>query len=142
MNTINLTVPFFSQRDNSYIWKQRYETDLKNNTGKIIHSKGEIINNSDVKIWDGCCNITCLAMVLNYLGVTQDTPYKMCQKIFADDYPSNSLKHADFDRYIKYRKDSNVAASKGYECIENAGILKRIATDIYNVRNVYTSSSS
>jgi hypothetical protein len=145
LKTINLTVPFFSQRDNNYIWHYKREKDeeIKKKTLKkgspVTDSAGNEITS---KIWDGCCNITCLAMVLNYLGVTQDTPYKMCQKIFADDYPSNSLKHADFDRYIKYRKDSNVAASKGYECIENAGILKRIATDIYNVRNVYTSSST
>ncbi|MBP3607130.1 MAG: hypothetical protein J6J11_02260 [Treponema sp.] len=72
--SVNLAVPFFSQRENSYIWKQKYETDPKNKTGKVIHSKGEIVNNSEVKLWDGCCNITCLAMVLNYLGVTQDTP--------------------------------------------------------------------
>jgi len=42
----NLPVPFFSQRENEYIWKQRYETDQKNNPGKVIHSKGEIVNNS------------------------------------------------------------------------------------------------
>lgn len=42
----NLPVPFFSQRENSYIWKQKYETDKKNKTGKVIHYKGEIVNNS------------------------------------------------------------------------------------------------
>lgn len=42
----NLPEPFFNQRDNSYIWKQKYETDQKNKTGKVIHSKGEIVNNS------------------------------------------------------------------------------------------------
>ena len=124
MGNINLPVPFFSQRENSYIWKRRYEIDEFNEKGKKIHKKGDVKKIKDendneiedtVKIWDYCCNITCLAMVLNYLGVTQDTPYKMCQKIFADDYPSNPLKHADFDRYIKYRTDSNVKASDGYE---------------------------
>jgi len=145
LKTINLTVPFFSQRDNNYIWHYKREKDeeIKKKTFKkgspVTDSAGNEITS---KIWDGCCNITCLAMVLNYLGVTQDTPYKMCQKIFADDYPSNPLKHADFDRYIKYRTDSNVKASDGYECIENVNILKRIATDIYKVRNVYTSSST
>lgn len=154
--SVNLAVPFFSQRENEYTWYYKYENQITDDeTGEILHKKGEKVlekvkndKGEDITqeitepVWDGCCNITCLAMVLNYLGVTQDTPYKMCQKIFADDYPSNPLKHADFDRYIKYRKDSNVKASDGYKCIENVNILKQIAMDIYKVRNVYTSSSS
>lgn len=154
--SVNLAVPFFSQRENEYTWYYKYENQITDDeTGEILHKKGEKVlekvkndKGEDITqeitepVWDGCCNITCLAMVLNYLGVTQDTPYKMCQKIFADDYPSNPLKHADFDRYIKYRTDSNVKASDGYECIENVNILKRIAIDIYKVRNVYTSSST
>lgn len=31
---INLSVPFFSQRDNSYIWKQRYENDITDDNTK------------------------------------------------------------------------------------------------------------
>ena len=31
----NLAVPFFTQRDNTYIWQQRYEKDkIDNITGK------------------------------------------------------------------------------------------------------------
>ena len=77
MKTINLTVPFFSQRDNNYIWHYKREKDeeIKKKTLKkgspVTDSAG---NEITTKIWDGCCNITCLAMVLNYLGVTQDTP--------------------------------------------------------------------
>jgi hypothetical protein len=77
LKTINLTVPFFSQRDNNYIWHYKREKDeeIKKKTLKkgspVTDSAG---NEITTKIWDGCCNITCLAMVLNYLGVTQDTP--------------------------------------------------------------------
>lgn len=69
---INLAVPFFSQRDNSYVWKQRYENDVTDtNTKKILYKKGSPVTDSSgkektVKIWDYCCNITCLAMVLNF----------------------------------------------------------------------------
>ena len=139
---INLPVPFFSQRDNNYIWHYKREKDeeikkklLKKGT-PVTDSSGKEITS---KIWDGCCNITCLAMVLNYLGVTQDTPYKMCKKIFADEYPSNKTKESDFDRYIKYRTNK-FAEDKGFRCIEYDSVLADIAKDIYNVRNVYTSS--
>ena len=83
---INLAVPFFSQRENSYKWGYRYEEDKKNKQNQIIHSKGEPVLDSEGNqisetIWDGCCNITCLSMVLNYLGITKDTPKEMSEKI-------------------------------------------------------------
>ena len=36
MITINLSVPFFSQRENSYIWKQRYEKEITDDETKVI----------------------------------------------------------------------------------------------------------
>lgn len=145
MGNINLPVPFFSQRDNSYIWKQRYEADEYNNEGKKIHKKGEVKKIKDdknkeientVKIWNYCCNITCLAMVLNYLGVTKDGPFQLCQKLFADAYPADSKKEADFDRYIEYRTNK-FSAAYGFRCIEYPSVLESIANDIYHVRNVF-----
>ncbi len=154
MTNINIPVPFYSQRDNSYIWKQRYEEDKKNNLGEILHKKGEKVlkkvkndKGEDITqeitepVWDDCCNITCLAMVLNYLGITKDTPYQMSQKIFADRFsekPEDSAYLADFDRYINYRKKANKSEAEGYNCIESAEVIKDIAKDIYGVRNAFT----
>lgn len=146
MTNINLSVPFFSQRENSYIWKQRYEKEITDDETKvIIYKKGTFVADAEgkeisKKIWDYSCNITCLAMVLNYLGVTKDTPYQMCEKIFADDYPTNQSKEKDFDRYITYRK-GKFSEDEGFRCIENISILGEIAKDIYSVRNVYISEN-
>lgn len=145
MGNINLPVPFFSQRENSYIWKRRYEADEFDETGKIIHKKGEVkkIKDNDgkeiedtKKIWDYCCNITCLAMVLNYLGITKDGPFQLCQKLFADAYPEKPEKEADFDRYIKYRTNK-FSENWGFRCIEYPSVLESIANDLYHVRNVF-----
>ena len=142
---INLAVPFFSQRENSYKWGYRYEEDKKNKQNQIIHSKGEPVLDSEGNqisetIWDGCCNITCLSMVLNYLGITKDTPKEMSEKIFVKGYSnSNSNKVADFDRYVKYRKISGFDVNKGFQCIESGAVLELIAKEIYSVRNTYVA---
>lgn len=86
METINLTVPFFSQRDNNYIWHYKREKDeeIKKKTLKkgspVTDSAGNEITS---KIWDGCCNITCLAMILHYWGLTKETPNQMIEKVFS-----------------------------------------------------------
>lgn len=40
MSNVNIPVPFFSQRDNSFIWKYRYEKDTEVN--EIKYKKGAI----------------------------------------------------------------------------------------------------
>lgn len=143
MTNINLPVPFFTQRDNTYVWYYKHEEDIV--IKKVLYKKGSFVADAEgkeisKKIWDYSCNITCLAMVLNYLGVTKDSPYQMCEKIFADDYPINPSKEKDFDRYITYRK-GKFSEDKGFRCIENISILGEIAKDIYSVRNVYISEN-
>lgn len=46
--SVNLAVPFFSQRENSYIWKQKYETDQK--MGWNTRAIGEL-KNEEVSIY-------------------------------------------------------------------------------------------
>lgn len=138
MNDFNLSVPFFSQRDNAYEWHYRYkETDKDKD-----EEKGKVATPLiSEKIADDCCNISCLSMILNYLGLTYDTPFKMAEKIFGpsdiNQVPSESI----FSRYIKYRKKANVSPKEGYNCILNPEILCDIAKYIYNVRNTYCASN-
>lgn len=88
----NLPVPFFSQRENSYIWKQKYEKEITDDETKvIIYKKGTFVTDVEgkemsKKIWDYSCNITCLAMFLNYLGVTKDTLLWEKDYISEDDF--------------------------------------------------------
>ena len=139
--SFNLPVSFFSQRDNSYIWHYRYEESITDeDTNEVLHKKGEqvFVNEEAVteEIADGCCNITCLAMVLNYLGITTDTPELMSRKIFADSFSdTNKTAEADFDRYISFRKKTSFGPTEGNRCIESAEVIKSIALEIYNIRN-------
>ena len=66
----NLAVPFFTQRDNTYVWQQKNET-----TNVAFGSKYPMA-------WR-TCNITSLCMILHYWGLTEETPNQMVENIFA-----------------------------------------------------------
>ena len=57
----NLAVPFFTQRDNTYIWQQ---IDIDSNLKK---------GPKYPMAWRSC-NITSLCMLLHYWGLTEETP--------------------------------------------------------------------
>ena len=67
---LNLAVPFFTQRDNTYIWQQiDADTNLRKGPKYPM-------------AWRNC-NITSLCMVLRYWGLTEETPDQMLEKVFA-----------------------------------------------------------
>ena len=72
----NLAVPFFTQRDNTYIWQRK-------------EKNGQIWKDDDGKegpkypmAWRSC-NITSLCMVLHYWGLTEESPDQMLEKVFS-----------------------------------------------------------
>ena len=78
----NLAVPFFTQRDNTYVWQQR---EIK----KVINQKAQEIEEIETTIgpkypmaWRSC-NITSLCMILHYWGLTTETPNQMIEKVFS-----------------------------------------------------------
>jgi hypothetical protein len=92
----NLPVPYVSQRENSYPWEEKepymiwnddISDDIPNpNAGEIVEGGNKL------PLAFSSCNITCLCMVLNYLGVTQETPDQMLEKVFdVDDETTNLL---------------------------------------------------
>ena len=62
--TRNLAVPFFTQRDNTYVWQK---------------PDG---NGSKYPMAWRTCNITCLCMILHYWGITKETPNEMIERIY------------------------------------------------------------
>lgn len=66
MNEKNLAVPFFSQRKILYKWQN-------------IQNEDDFFYIASV-----ACNITSLCMLLNYLGITDDTPEQMAENVFKD----------------------------------------------------------
>ena len=65
----NLAVPFFTQRDNTYIWQQKNEI-----TNIAFGPKYPMAWRS--------CNITSLCMILHYWGLTQETPNQMIERVY------------------------------------------------------------
>lgn len=66
----NLAVPFFTQRDNTYVWQQiDSDTNLKKGPKYPM-------------AWR-TCNITSLCMILHYWGLTKETPNQMIEKVFS-----------------------------------------------------------
>lgn len=76
----NLAVPFFTQRDNTFVWQAKGNaTGIKYN-GKVYY-QNEKFDPKYPMAWRSC-NITSLCMLLHYWGITEDTPNRMIEKSF------------------------------------------------------------
>lgn len=78
----NLAVPFFTQRDNSYIWQQISNEDKIDKNGNYLKKIGEPFGPKYPMAWR-TCNITSLCMILHYWGLTKETPNQMIEKVFS-----------------------------------------------------------
>ncbi len=90
---INLSVPFYCQRDNKYVWHQKYALDFKGVGKKGEQLAGTVMPNRKGKpLGPITCNITSLCMILHYFGITQDSPDDMLYKIFdSEEYKNNKF---------------------------------------------------
>ena len=79
----NLAVPFFTQRDNTYIWQQIATEDEKDKNGKYIKRKGKLFGSKYPMAWR-TCNITSLCMILHYWGITDKTPNQMIEEVYSN----------------------------------------------------------
>jgi hypothetical protein len=114
----NLSVPFFSQRENTYVWHQIPTQDLTDiDTGEILHEKGKKIE-PGVSMAYCSCNITSLCMILHYFGITKDSPDDMMQKVFS----------SDDGTFKKWHTEEN-----GPDKLEDCSNMKYIAQKIYGV---------
>ena len=77
----NLAVPFFTQRDNTYVWQQISTENEKDEAGNFIKKMGDTFGPKYPMAWRSC-NITSLCMILHYFGITNDSPDDMLNKIF------------------------------------------------------------
>ena len=78
----NLAVPFFTQRDNTYIWQQISDEDKIDKDGSYIKQKDKPFGPKYPMAWRSC-NITSLCMVLHYWGLTEESPDQMLEKVFS-----------------------------------------------------------
>ena len=125
MSFRNLEVPYFSQRKNKTIYYEYYDEDVIDNNNKIIHKAGDI-KSSDSKAKNSC-NITCLAMVLHYFGITKDTPDEMMKKVF------NPLEK-ELKTYTALQKSLVTKAYTDNEFFESAENLKDFADYFYHAK--------
>jgi hypothetical protein len=108
----NLPVPFFSQRENRYVWQQ---LDQNNNP------LGE-----PVSLAFGSCNITSLCMILHYFGITDDSPDDMMDKFYKTVLDGSQ----DF-RHEAYN------SGQGPNRLENGHWLRLFVIENYNIPSGY-----
>lgn len=114
----NLAVPFFTQRDNTYIWQQLdLDTNLK-------------IGPKYPMAWR-TCNITSLCMILHYWGLTKETPNQMIEKVFA--------KTEDDWKWLYEETTETGNPRKGAARLENWSDLKKIQNYTLKEKNTIRS---
>lgn len=110
----NLAVPFFTQRDNTYIWQQKNEI-----TNIAFGPKYPMAWRS--------CNITSLCMILHYWGLTQETPNQMIERVYANqDWKWSTLSngHEVLENWKNLRIIAEHYVSK--HIIENENLIYKI----------------
>ena len=116
----NLAVPFFTQRDNTYVWQQR------NADGIIWTDKNGREGPKYPMAWRSC-NITSLCMILHYWGLTQETPNQMIERVYANqDWKWNTLSngHEVLENWKNLRIIAEHYVSK--HIIENENLIYKI----------------
>ena len=121
----NLEVPYFSQRENRTVVNIYYKEDIVDSkTKKIIHKAGDL-KATYTKAQDSC-NITSLAMLLHYFGVTSDTPDEMMKKVFE---PSET----EFAKYTSEQKKIVRESYTNDKIFESIYTLQTFVQAFYNV---------
>lgn len=129
----NLSVPYFSQRENQYIWKEKYiANDLEKNRYLSSEDIGqEKSNGKTVSLAATSCNITCLAMILQYFGITTEKPDDIMKNIYEPagegEYVSDEIQELREQTYNNYSK------------IEEIDFLADIVRAFYPEAQVITS---
>ena len=121
----NLEVPYFSQRENRTVVNMYYKEDvIDSKTKRIIHKVGDL-KATYTKAQDSC-NITSLAMLLHYFGVTSDTPDEMMKKVFE---PSET----EFAKYTSEQKKIVRESYTNDKIFESIYTLQTFVQAFYNV---------
>jgi uncharacterized protein YvpB len=122
----NLPVPYFSQRENKYLWQQIATEDITYK-GKSV-KEGEAFGDFVSLAWSSC-NITSLCMILHYFGITDDTPDQMMEKFFTMIFPGeNGGKDFRHEAYTE---------KLGPNRLIFGHLLKIFVTDAYDLNSNY-----
>ena len=116
----NLPVPFFSQRENTYVWYQ------VNQAGIRVKENG-IVKPGLSMVWQSC-NITSLCMILQYLGITNDSPDDIMKKVFEQYFPEWRQTANGIDNLLRGEKLKNVTM-KLYGIPENKISVNKLKID-------------
>jgi len=134
----NLPVPFFSQRQNDYLWEERYTSKTKaSDAGMNLY---DIVPNG-LKVSMDCrtCNITSVMMVMKYLGLTG-----IERTVNNITFTTPSTPKEFLTKYFNHEYDSlfTVKPTYGVDCLEDWNNLKKIASDIFGADSIYDSADS
>ena len=122
----NLEVPYFSQRENKIYWHKKFSKidDITKDNPELI---GSIDNSVEpVSMAKQSCNITSLAMLLHYFGVTSDTPDEMMRKVF-------ETSETEFAKYTSEQKKIVRESYANDKIFESIYTLQTFVQAFYNV---------
>ena len=124
----NLEVPYFSQRENKIYWNKKFSKidDITKDNPELI---GNIDNSVEpVSMAKQSCNITSLAMLLHYFGVTKDTPDEMMRKVF-------NPTEKELESYSAAQKQLVTDAYTSSRIFESTETMQMFAKEFYNVES-------
>lgn len=112
----NLAVPFFTQRDNTYVWQQ-------------VDSDSNLKKGPKYPMAWRSCNITSLCMILHYFGITDDSPDDMLYKIF------DSEEYKNDGRFSQWRTSDYPAEDACPGTLEDRANIAYVARTLYGLED-------
>lgn len=136
----NLPVPFFSQRQNDYIWEERFIShEAAADAGKTLY---DVIDNG-IKISMDCrsCNISSVMMIMEYFGLT-GVERTVGDKTFITPKTPKEFLVRYFNREFDSLFTNTKKPTYGVACLEDWYNLERIATDIFGAECTYYGNNT
>jgi hypothetical protein len=124
----NLPVPFFSQRQVTYVWQER----------RIENNQSVLVSNTEVSLAWASCNILGLCMILHYYGITDDSPNKMLEKFFSTIFKNPNNMQQNLPNDFRHEKEINTDNLKrGPHRLQLWDYLQQFPHLVYNVPTDY-----
>ena len=136
----NLPVPFFSQRQNDYIWEECFIShEAAADAGKTLY---DVIDNG-IKISMDCrsCNISSVMMIMEYFGLT-GVERTVGDKTFTTPKTPKEFLVRYFNREFDSLFTNTKKPTYGVACLEDWYNLERIATDIFGAECTYYGNNT
>ena len=137
----NLPVPFYSQRQNDYLWYKRYTKDEAIERGNPNLENKIKPNIAPVSMDCRSCNISSVMMIMEYFGLT-GVERTVGDKTFITPKTPKEFLVTYFNREFDSLFTNTKKPTYGVACLEDWYNLERIATDIFGAECTYYGNNT